>query len=948
MQKYSFIVLLSFFCSMLIAQEKEFVNTPTSVAEEFRVKREEVFEFAQKPQITKEGNVFNISFESKGFCDVTIAIENSDGKIIRHLVSGVLGPKAPAPLQKNSKSQKIIWDGKDDQEVYVKDADRDACIIRVSLGLKPQFERTMFWSPKKRIGFNTPVIKTAPEGVYIGESSDLDQVRLFDHQGNYIRTVFPFPADKIDKVKDLKMHPFIQDGKLKPLKRGDVQSNLLTLNSDVYGAPGIMAVGAGKGQVAVTGLNLNRLAEDGSSAGLSVYGPKIAISRVGKEQDMMSPRSLAFSPDGKWLYLAGYSGIYGGGWGGVAWINAVTRMPYDGSEPPTLWAGDLTQGKTSAEEGKFRMPTSIACDVSGRVYVSDYMNNRIQIFDAEGKHLKSIPTNRPAYVAVHQKTGDVYVFSYLILENGWNADKQDELDATMTHFGPFDNPVVKNKCALPLTGYNKTTSWNTGSGFQHKIDFDSWAEKPTIWIINGQSGSINKSDDGSIRDITISFDGGCAQLFEEVENKLVPKQNFADDIRKTVTRINPPILWRQRLAVNHATGKLYVLEGDSGVMKSVNQLVELSPDTGAIKLVDLPMGGEDFCFDINGLAYIRTDIMIARYDPSTWREVPFDYGIEKDNHSFGMGAKAGSMISAILTPGHRSFNFWHMGGIDVNVKGHIVATTCNGFEMDNSPQWHPGEAHFKYESKPYKPGTYPGRMRWGEIHIWDKYGKLLKEDAVPGMGHLNGIGLDQDDNIYMLTAATRIIDGKQTDPALGRDASGTVLKVLANKNKTYSAGNNIPVPLPEAQKPKRSIDISGYTTGWVEGAEWLYGGIGLNLGTPCICWNSRFSKDFYNRSFAPETRNYSVAVIDSSGNLILRVGKYGNVDDGKPLIPEGGPTKTNSIGGDEVGLFYACYVASHTDKRLFIADAGNTRILSVKLGYYVEEKIILKDVPNKK
>ena len=53
MQKYSFIVLLSFFCSMLIAQEKEFVNTPTTVAEEFRVKREEVFEFAQKPQITK-------------------------------------------------------------------------------------------------------------------------------------------------------------------------------------------------------------------------------------------------------------------------------------------------------------------------------------------------------------------------------------------------------------------------------------------------------------------------------------------------------------------------------------------------------------------------------------------------------------------------------------------------------------------------------------------------------------------------------------------------------------------------------------------------------------------------------------------------------------------------------------------------------------------------------
>jgi hypothetical protein len=118
-----------------------------------------------------------------------------------------------------------------------------------------------------------------------------------------------------------------------------------------------------------------------------------------------------------------------------------------------------------------------------------------------------------------------------------------------------------------------------------------------------------------------------------------------------------------------------------------------------------------------------------------------------------------------------------------------------------------------------------------------------------------------------------------------------------------------------------------------------------NIGTGgCICWNSRFSKDYFNRSFAPENQNYSVAVIDSSGNLILRVGKYGNIEDGKPLIMEGGPKEPQSIGGDEVGLFYACYVASHTDKRLFIADAGNTRILSVKLGYHSEAKINIKEI----
>ena len=65
--------------------------------------------------------------------------------------------------------------------------------------------------------------------------------------------------------------------------------------------------------------------------------------------------------------------------------------------------------------GKFRMASSVACDAKGRVYVGDYMNDRIQVFDADGKHLKSIPATKPACVAVHQKTGDIYVFSWMLL-----------------------------------------------------------------------------------------------------------------------------------------------------------------------------------------------------------------------------------------------------------------------------------------------------------------------------------------------------------------------------------------------------------------------------------------------------------------------------------------------------------------------------------------------------
>jgi hypothetical protein len=130
----------------------------------------------------------------------------------------------------------------------------------------------------------------------------------------------------------------------------------------------------------------------------------------------------------------------------------------------------------------------------------------------------------------------------------------------------------------------------------------------------------------------------------------------------------------------------------------------------------------------------------------------------------------------------------------------------------------------------------------------------------------------------------------------------------------------------------------------VEGADWFYGGVGFCTPGACVCWNCRFDLDYFNRSFAPEPLHYSVAVLDSNGNLILRIGKYGNADDGKPLVAEGGPANPRSIGGDEAALFHACYVATHTDRRVFIADAGNARILSVKLGYHAEERIALKDM----
>jgi hypothetical protein len=105
----------------------------------------------------------------------------------------------------------------------------------------------------------------------------------------------------------------------------------------------------------------------------------------------------------------------------------------------------------------------------------------------------------------------------------------------------------------------------------------------------------------------------------------------------------------------------------------------------------------------------------------------------------------------------------------------------------------------------------------------------------------------------------------------------------------------------------------------------------------------RAALDYFRRTFVPETQHCSVAVLDSNGNVILRIGQYGTVDDGVPLVKDGGPARPRSIGGDEVALFYAPFVATHSDCRLFIADPGNQRLLSVKLDYHATERVFLTE-----
>jgi len=163
--------------------------------------REEVFEFTEKPKVTKEGNKWVITFASKGKCDATVAIIGPDGTVVRHLASGVLGKNAPWPFQQNSLSQKIEWDGQDDMGRPAP----GGCKVKVGLGLKAKFERNIAWNP-----YFIPSGQNIPEPfqaqgtngelfILAMHDSRIAQGRVFK-SGQYVRTFWPPSAKDMEKT----------------------------------------------------------------------------------------------------------------------------------------------------------------------------------------------------------------------------------------------------------------------------------------------------------------------------------------------------------------------------------------------------------------------------------------------------------------------------------------------------------------------------------------------------------------------------------------------------------------------------------------------------------------------------------------------------------------------------------------------------------------------------
>jgi hypothetical protein len=625
--------------------------------------------------------------------------------------------------------------------------------------------------------------------------------------------------------------------------------------------------------------------------------------------EKLGPESLAVSGDGKWLYMTGY--FYNKSWW-ASGLNGVMKYNLQTKEAPKIFVGEMTNKNNPNKPESFDLASCVAIDKNNNIYVGDYGNQRIQVFKEDGTFIKNLPAEFPSYLQIDPKTQEIYVFTWAIPYSGTKIEQAKKLSPKLQILKSLNEPVVVNTFSLPVTKVVLD-----GLGVQATVDF--WGEETKIWIADPATTASW---------LSANEENANIKIYRMKGKELELVKDFHKEAKKDTKFTRSPRHGKQRLFFDYKNENLYVGELFAPTpihCTSMADATEINVNSGQDKFVKLPFDAEDMAFDINGLAYLRTKDKIARFDPSNWKEIPFDYGNEFDKlTTWDINKK--DVVSAI--PFISDFeSSSQLGGMSVSPNGNIAVTIFNAKQDKNRGL-----------------NIYPGRSISWQVRVWNNRGQIIHEDAVGGLGRLVGINMDSSENIYMMVAG----QGKSNGNIYYHPISCTYVKT---KPKTKFINTEALVPIPETNKPKRDPEIIAADFAgdiWIEGSEWYLGGVGFDgKRNHCHCSSqSRPALDLYARSFLPEVDRYSILVVDSNGNEILRFGRYGNVEDGMPIIKEKGPSNPNSIGGDEVAIMHAQMLAVQSNKRLFISDLGNARVLSVLLDYQ-ETKLLKINKENK-
>lgn len=494
--------------------------------------------FSGKPVAVREGNAVKITFAVNALTDAEVAIVSAEGKVVRHLAAGLIGgEKAVPPLQPNSLAQTLVWDQKDDDGKPV----AGPASVRIRAGMKARFGRIIGASPY--VGQATDQhYRGSLQGIAVDDKGNLFvkmmsdvhshgnsglwpwQLRKFDSDGNYVKTLLPYPPST-DPAKASGMTLLsTPEGAFTPANQNSLYPVLYVFGSVM--APHVRP-DSSVVYIDSRALRLNFFKTDGSGDLRTIkMWPESAKPKFAAWLEA----DVAFSPDGRYAY---YSGLAGTVYDGKkpedvdpAWPNGrVYRhdLTQPDSAPTAFFDIPLPDWNTT----KYWMPSAwdhrcasggVDVDSKGNVYIGDLVNQQVIVVSPAGKMLYSVKCPWPDRIKVHPKTGDMYVGVRVVSRGGRPPDKLVKISG-------------QGAAAALVSEYTMKQGGNTD------FTLDARGSVPVLWVL-------------------AKGDGPSGQALLRIEDRgaefVVTKDIFDRD--------RDAIAFAGNLTVDHATDEVYLTD----------------------------------------------------------------------------------------------------------------------------------------------------------------------------------------------------------------------------------------------------------------------------------------------------------------------------------------------------------------------------------------------------
>jgi hypothetical protein len=790
--------------------------------------------FTKAPTARKAGNKTIIEFAVSRETDVAVYIEDNAGKVVRHLVAGVVGKKPPKPLRAGL-SQSLGWDGLDD---YGKKAVGGPFKVRVAAGLKPTFDGFMLDNPSSTGRIDA--VAVGPNGkLYVFHKNEglvhwwSQNVKILDRDGKHLKALWPYPAD-IDPKRVKALAPHLT-------KEGDLVPRIYqALKYSFYPEYRVMGLGrhCGTTSPAVdkvgriywmsSGLRLGCLDADGGVPYDTLLGPALLAEVKGvaashKWRGGGRGHSLAVSSDGKGIYFTGVRAYIAKA---ASWLPCVYRVDLETRGSAEVFAGK--PGSPGKEKGLLTAPRGLAV-ANGFLYVGDPGSDRVVVFkEADRSYVGEIKVKSPHSIGVDPGTGAVYVASYTGVRT-----------AELIKFDGYKSGKALYRAALPKTGMNP----NPGTC---RIAVDASTKPVRIWVPStgtwGQleatyiddtgkafvSKKLPRDGGGVYRDLT--YDRRRGELYVKHNNMWVRIDGKTDKVKK-------------RLKLKNGIGTQLVAAPDGSLVTlghwSGSGLIRFDRDG---KPLNWP-GQKTSKFPYHGIMNFMERVLAVRSLDEIYVILPPNYLTNRKQFAVTGGTR--NTVDVLGSDGiPKRTAVWqctHGAILRVDHKGNIYLADMVTPPGRTFPEFFDGKIK----------GKGPDR-RWLNY----LYGSIVKFPPSGGA-------------IWYA------------------DQKGNSSSCVGKPSKEFLASPSIKLGAHKAYAKGKAE---------LQGAEWYRFGFapfGIhNTSGNCSCEGGGFDVDMFGRVFYPNVGQFRVEVVDAANNMIGTFGKYGNQDSGgkdatvkKPAIP---------------------------------------------------------------